>query len=104
MKQLKTLLTQLLLVTSLLLPWSAAEAAEIFEKAGVISKVNAGTVNIYHQDINYRIRTDTKIQIPDVAKPRMSDFKVGHEVYMKGKIQNGVYDVELIVYLPKIPS
>ncbi len=104
MNQLKTLLTQLLIVSSLLLPWATTEAAEIFEKAGVISKVNAGTVNIYHQDINYRISTDTKIQIPNVVKPRMTNFKVGHEVYMKGKILNGVYTVDLIVYLPNIPS
>ncbi len=104
MKQLKTLLTQLLVITSLMLPWATTGAAENFQKAGVISGVNSGTVNIHHQNINYRIRTDTEIQFPNVANPSMDNFKKGNEVYLRGKILNGVYSVDFIVYLPKIPG
>jgi len=104
MKQLKSLLTQLLLITSLLLPWAATEAAEPFVKAGFITKVNAATINLYHYDIDFRIGSDAKIEIPNVSNPRMSDFKKGDQVYMEGKILNGVYYVDWILYLPETPG
>jgi hypothetical protein len=104
MKQFKTLLTQLLVISSLMLPWTTTAALETFQKAGVISSVDAATVNIYHQDINYRINADTEIQFPNVANPRMSNFRIGNEVYLRGNILNGAYYVDLIVYLPEIPG
>jgi len=104
MKQFKTLLTQLLVITSLMLPWATTAALETFQKAGVISSVDATTVNIYHQDINYRINSNTEIQFQNVANPGMSNFKNGDEVYLRGKILNGAHYLDLIIYLPKIPG
>ena len=104
MKTIKTGLTNFLLVAFLMLPWATTEALETFKKAGIISKVDSSTVNVYQQDINYRIRSDTEIKIPNIAKPSMRHFKAGDEVYLRGKVLNGVYYVDLIVYLPKIPG
>jgi hypothetical protein len=104
MKQSKTLITQLLLVTSLMLPWAAAEALETFEKAGKIVKVNISTVNLIGQDIDYRISSEVEIRIDNVIQPDMADFKKGHSVYLKGRIINDVHYVDLIVYLSEIPG
>ena len=104
MKKIKIQLSRVLIVLAAVFSWVNAEALESFQQAGVISNVNSATVNIYHQGTNYRIRPDTEIRVPNVAKPRMSDFKKGHQVYLRGKILNGVYYVDLIVYLPEIPS
>ena len=104
MKQFKSLLTQLLVITSLMLPWATTEALDTFQKAGIISNVNSTTVNIHHQDINYRIGSGTEIRYQDVSKPDMSSFKKGDEVYLRGKVLKGAYYLDLIIYMPKIPG
>ena len=104
MKQFNSFLTRLLVITALLLPWATTEALETFQKAGIISAVNSGTIRIHHQDINYRIGADTEIQFQNVAKPGMRNFKNGDEVYLRGKILNGAHYLDLIIYLPKIPG
>jgi Cu/Ag efflux protein CusF len=87
-----------------MLPWATSEALETFQKAGVISRVDSTTVNIHHQDINYRVGSDTEIRFKDVSKPDMSNFKKGDEVYLRGKILKGAYYLDLIIYMPKIPG
>jgi len=104
MKQFKSFLNRLLVITALLLPWATAEALETFQKAGIVSAVDSATIRIHHQDINYRISTDTEIRFQNAANPRMSNFKKGDEVYLRGKILDGAYYLDLIVYLPKIPG
>jgi hypothetical protein len=104
MKQFNSFLTRLLVITALLLPWATTEALETFQKAGVVSTLDSGTIRIYHQDINYRIGADTEIRFQKVANPDISNFKKGDEVYLRGKILNGAYYLDLIVYLPKIPG
>jgi len=104
MKQFKSLLAQLLVITSLMLPWATTEALDTFQKAGVISRVDSTTVNIHHQDINYRIGSGTEIRFQDVAQPDMRKFKKGDEVYLRGKVLQGAYYLDLIIYMPKIPG
>lgn len=104
MKQIKTYLSRMLVVLVVTFPWANAEALETFQQAGVISSVNASTVNIHNHKTDFRIRLDTEIRIPNIAKPQMSDFKVGHGVYLRGTILNGAYYVDQIVYMPKIPG
>ncbi len=110
MISLKTNLTRFLVVIALALPMTAANAAnaanaaEEFHKSGLITKVNASTVNIYLYDIDFRIRSFTKIEIPNVKDPDMSDFKKGDNVYLQGKISGGVYYVDRILFIPQQPG
>lgn len=104
MISLKTTLTRLLVVVALVLPMTAANAADEFHKSGLITRVNAATVNIYLYDINFRIRSSTKIEIPNVKDPDMGDFKKGDNVYLKGEVSNGVYSVDLIQFIPQQPG
>lgn len=104
MKQIKTRLSRMLIVLAVAFSWANAQALETFQQAGVISSVNSTTVNIYHQKTNFRIRPDTEIQISNLVKPGTSDLKQGQKVFLSGKILNGVYYLDLIVYLPSIPS
>ena len=96
MKQLKTLLTQLLLVTSLLLPWSAAEAVKGFEASGHINEKGYNTFVIRGQ--KYRLALDAILDSKDSSRRSFRDFKRGDFIYFKGKILNGVYYVDVIYY------
>jgi len=99
MKSFKTSLTHLLVIMTLMLPWSASEALETFEKDGVISKLSYASFSI-HSDRNYRIAPSVKIKIPGKDNARLSDLKVGDNIYFKGKTLSGVNYVEFIVYQP----
>lgn len=96
MKQLKTLLTQLLLVTSLLLPWAAAEAVKGFEASGNIKEMGYNTFVIRGQ--KYRLASDARLDSNDSSRRGFRDFKKGDFIYFKGKILNGVYYVDIIYY------
>jgi len=104
MKQFNSFLTRLLVIATLQLPWATAEALETFQQAGVISKVNSATINIHYKDINYRIGAKTEFRFQNVAKPDTSSFKKGDEVYLRGKIVNGAYYVDVVIYMPKVPG
>lgn len=104
MISLKTTMTRFLAVMALALAMTAANAAEEFHKSGLITKVNASTVNIYLYDINFRIKSSTKMVIPNVKDPDMGDFKKGDNVYLQGEISAGVYYVDLIQYIPEQPG
>ena len=102
MKQLKTLLTQLLLVTSLLLPWSAAEAVKGFEASGNINEMGYDTFVIRGQ--KYRLASDASLDSKDSSRRSFRDFKKGDFIYFKGRILNGVYYVDTIYYEIQEPS
>lgn len=102
MKQLKTLLTQLLIITSLSLPWTAAEAAKAFERAGYITEMGYNTFTIRGQ--KYRLASDAKLDSNDSSRRSFRDFKKGDPIYFKGKILNGVYYVDIIYYETPEPS
>jgi len=96
MKQFKTLLTQLLVITSLMLPWATTEALETFEKAGYIASVGYDKFTIRDQE--YRISPKAKLNSNDASRQKFADFKKGDAIYFKGKILNGVYYVDIIFY------
>ncbi len=102
MNNFKTLLTQLLIVSALLLPWTTAGALETFEKAGFISDLGYDLFVIRGQ--SYRIAPGAKLRSNDAARQKFSDFKVGDEIWSKGKILNGVYYVDIISYETPEPS
>lgn len=99
MKSFKTGLTHLLVMIALMLPWSASEALETFEKDGVISELSYASFSI-HSDRNYRIAPSVKIKIPGKVNARLSDLKVGDSIYFKGITLSGVNYVEFIIYQP----
>ena len=102
MKQFKTLLTQLLVITSLMLPWATTEALENFEKAGYIASVGYDKFTIRGQE--YRISPSAQLKSKDTSRKKFSDFKKGDAIYIKGKILNGVYYVDFIYYKTPIDS
>ena len=105
MKLVKTRLAQLLVIMVTMLPLAGVNAAEDFGKSGQITRINAGTVKLYmYDDINFRFRSSTRVENPNQSNPRLSDFKTGDTVYLQGEILNGVYYVDLILYIPKQPG
>ena len=102
MKQFKSFLTQLLVVTALMLPWATTEALETFEKAGHIASIGYDKFTI--RDQVYRISPSAKLKSNDANRKKFSDFKKGDVIYFKGKILNGVYYVDIIYYETPTPS
>lgn len=102
MKQFKSLLTRLLVVTALMLPWATTGALETFEKAGYIGSIGYDKFTI--RDQVYRISPSAKLKSNDAKRRKFSDFKKGDEIYFKGKILNGVYYVDIIFYETPTPS
>lgn len=97
MKQLKSFLTQLLVITALMLPWSASEALETFSEIGVISKISYDKLSL-HTDGDFRFEPKVIIEIPGKANAKLSDFKAGDMVGVSGKIISGVRYVKNINY------
>lgn len=123
MKQFKTLLTQLLVISSLMLPWTTTVALETFGQASVkikpSSNKSTATVKTFAQsgvitklgydkftigDKDYRVAPRASLQSNDSKRRRFSDFKPGDEIYFKGKILNGVNYVDIIYYKTPEPS
>jgi len=102
MKQFKSFLTQLMVITALMLPWATAEALENFAKQGYINSVGYDKFTIRDQE--YRISPSAKLMSNDAKRKKFSDFKKGDAIYFKGKILNGVYYVDIIFYETPIPS
>ena len=102
MRQLKSLLTQLLLITSLLLPWTVTEAAEYFENAGHINSISFDTFTM--QGKKYRLASDAKLSSESSSRRSFRDFKKGDFIYFKGNILNGVHYVDIIFYETPEPS
>lgn len=102
MRQFKSFLTQLLVITALMLPWATTEALETFEKAGFITSIGYDKFSI--RDQQYRISPSAKLKSNDASRRKFSDFKKGDEIYFKGKILNGVYYVDIIIYTKPTPS
>ena len=100
MKQLKTLLAQLLVITSLMLPWVTAEALETFQQAGAITGYSHDKF-VVNQQV-FRIRPDT--EFPSGSRPSYKSFKKGDEVYIEGKILNGIRYVDKMSFYPPEPS
>ena len=102
MKQFKSILTQLLLVTTLMLPWATAEALETFKKSGVISKLGYDVFTISGK--KYRITAGAKLKSSDLSRQKFKDFKEGDEILVGGKVLDGVNYVDIIIYFTPDPS
>jgi len=96
MKPFKSFLTQLLVITALMLPWATTGALETFEKSGYIAELSYDKFTLRGQD--YRISPNAKLKSNDARRKKFSDFKKGDEIYFKGKILNGVHYVDIIYY------
>ncbi len=117
MKQLKALLIQLLVITSLMLPWTTTTALETvaqasitvqpgsnkststvktFDQAGVISKLGYDKFTVNGKD--FRFAPGASLNSNDNRRKRFSDFKLGDHIYFKGKILDGVNYVDIIYY------
>jgi len=97
MKQFKSLLTQLLVITSLMLPWTASEALETFSEIGVIRSISYQKLSL-HTDGDFRFEPKVKIEIPGKANAQLSDFKAGDMVGVSGQTIGGVRYVKRIIY------
>ena len=123
MKQFKTLLAQLLLVSSLMLPWATTVALDIsnqsgliikpgyedttttvetFDQAGVITKLGYDKFTVAGRD--FRFAPGALLDSNDSKRSKFSDFKLGDEIYFKGKILDGVNYVDIIYYETPEPS
>lgn len=102
MKQFKSFLTQLLIITALMLPWATTEAQQTFEQAGGIYSIGSGKFVVNGQV--YRIASGAKLHSSVASRKKFSDFKKGDEIYFKGKVLNGVNWVDLIIYYTPEPS
>ncbi len=102
MKNFKTLLTQLLIVSALMLAWTSAGALETFEGAGIITDRGYDKFEVRGQ--SYRIAPGAKLRSNDAKRQKFSDFKKGDEVWFKGKVLNGVNYVDIISYETPEPS
>ena len=117
MKQFKTLVTKLLVITSLMLPWATTAAQDISNQGGLVIKSgkvdSIATVKTFDQsgvitklgydkftigDKSFRFAPGARLQSSDSSRSRFSDFKVGDEIYFKGKILDGVNYVDIIYY------
>ena len=97
MKSVKIVVTRLLLVTSLMLPWVTAEALETFEQAGIMTKVSLdGSFTI--NDTTYRVASGAKLSSDSDKRQKFSDFKKGDLIWCKGRILNGARYVDIIKY------
>jgi len=97
MKQFKSLLTQLLVITSLMLPWTASEALETFSEIGVISSISYQKLSL-HIDGDFRFEPNIEFEIPGKANAKLSDFKAGDMVGVSGQTIGGVRYVKRMTY------
>ena len=102
MNQFKRLVTRLLIVTALLLPWSPAGAVDNFKQFGVISSLSSNGFTIRGKE--YRIAPGAKLDSNDASRRRLSDFRKGDKIYLEGKLLNDVYFVDRIVYRTPVQS
>ena len=118
MKQFKTLkLAQLLVIASMLLPWTTTVAQQIsgqrtltvapssgkstatvktFEKAGVITKLGYDKFTVNGEDFRFAPRA--LLNSKDSKRRKFSDFELGDKIFFKGKVLNDVNYVDIVYY------
>ena len=102
MNQLKRGIVLFLVITAAVLPWTAAEALETFEKAGRIVDVNSSQLKISGQV--YRLRSSSTMISADPSRRSAADLRPGDRIYIKGILLNGLYYIDKLVYLVPEPS
>ena len=78
MKQFKSLLTQLLVITSLMLPWATTEALDTFKESGAITKYNRDKFTMNNQVF----RVSPRASFPSGSRPSYPAFREGDMVYI----------------------
>ncbi len=96
MIQVKPILTRLLLVASLMLPWATTGAMESFDRGGVITAVGYDKFTVEQQE--YRIAPGAKLRSFDASRKQFSDFRPGDVIMFQGKVLNDVHYVDVIIY------
>lgn len=102
MIQVKPILTRLLLVASLMLPWATTGALETFERGGAISAVGYDKFTVNQQE--YRVAPGAKLKSYHSSRKKFSDFRPGDVIMFQGKVLNGVHYVDVIIYRAPIKS
>ena len=95
MKQFNSRINQLLLIASLMLPWTTTGALEKFEVEGTISAISIDKFTV--QSKQYRINPNLRLASYNDSKKSFTDFKKGELVYFGGEILDGVYMVDFLV-------
>ena len=102
MMRVKKSLLGLFLVACLAFSTRPVFAVENFEQAGPIGSIGQGRFTVESQE--YRIAPGAKLRSFDPNRRRLSDFRNGDVIIFMGKVVNGVYFVDLIVYHAPLPS
>ncbi|MCP4331996.1 MAG: hypothetical protein GY785_05030 [Gammaproteobacteria bacterium] len=102
MNQLKRGIAIYLVILASVLPWATAQALEEFEKAGAIVKIGSSELTISGQV--YRLRSSTEVVSAAAGRRKVSDFKSGDRVYIKGIVLNGTRYISRLVYIIPSPS
>lgn len=92
----------LIILLVFMLPWSSSSAIENFAKAGVITAISYDQFTVKAQE--YRFAPGGKFVSVDPERTEFSDLKYGDKIIFQGKILNGVYYVDVIIYETPIPS
>jgi len=100
MKQFKALITQLLVITALMLPWATTEALDTFKESGTITKYNRDKFTMNSQVF----RVSPRASFPSGSRPSYPAFREGDMVYIEGKILSGVRYVDVMMFFPPEPS
>jgi hypothetical protein len=100
MKQFRALITQLMVITALMLPWATTEALDTFKESGAITKYNRDKFTMNSQVF----RVSPRASFPSGSRPNYPAFRKGDMVYIEGKILSGVRYVDVMVFFPPEPS
>ena len=102
MNQLKRGIVVFLVILASVLPWTAAEALDTFEKAGRIVDLSSDQFTISGKV--YLLRSSTEMVSADPSRLKPSDLKLGDRVYIKGIVLSGRNYVDRLVYEIPGPS
>jgi len=102
MKQFKRGIVFFLVIMATVLPWTAAEALETFEKAGKIAEITSSEMTV--SGMTCRLRSSTEMVSADPNRQKLSDLAPGDRVFVRGIVLNGVNYISRVVYQIPDPS
>ena len=95
-------LIQFLIVGSLLLAWTGAQAQDKFERGGVITDLGPDSFVVENQ--RYRLSVGAKLRSFDPGRKKFTDFKRGDMIIFEGRMIGDTPYVDLIIYYAPVPS
>lgn len=97
MKKVTTLFARALMIATLMLPWTATEAAPgYFEASGNISELSYSRFTV--RGTEYLVAPGSKLSSNDSKRRKFADFEKGDHIYFKGRVISDVYYVDIIYY------